>query len=309
VRETSKETPLEQQKKSSGSAKSKHWANEQRIKLLNVACHTPRIEELTIQRKNKETFQIKPTIHIVLSQPYGTFKTTLYSILSGSYGYKEHPFVYVSKVTAAGIQGSIDQKSREVVCPLPYEAKHGTLFIDEFNPKPEEARDVTNAFLEFLEYETVNKRIGYKVKKDTVDEARQFSVQGGFLKYWGLRENVIIATMRNIRKSHETFYRAFLSRCVPIVVQWKIKDMKAIDDDPSKLFKRICFDVKPKRFVPFEDYKQIRDFVDKYEGYLKVGDYFRTVNDCVRAFAVIGRHDFDLYEYICLCRIYSALRY
>jgi hypothetical protein len=268
-------------------------SNQKRIELLNIACHTPKINNLTIERKNGATLSLRPTIHQFYSIPFGGLKSTLMKLVEKCYSGSQ-PIRYCADATSAGIQGSIDQKSREYVPPIAYLCKQGTLLIDEFNLNPNVAADVVRSLLSLLEDEIVARKMGIVGKKSI--EKKDIFCKHGWLIYRDLRTNVIFGTMKNILKNRKTFYNALVSRCVPIRIEPSIEVLETFDDNPKALFQYIGYKIHTEINVSNREYIKIRNFVKKYDVSPQL--FFRTLNDCVRIYAIVGKHDYDLYDFV-----------
>jgi len=268
--------------------------NMKRIELLNIACHTPKIKNLQIEKLDGSLLTLRPTIHQYYSVDFGGLKTTLFKLVKKAYG-----GFYCADATSAGIQGSIDQKTREYVPPIAYLCKGKTLIIDEFNLNPNTAAETVKSLLSLLEDEVVSRKMGIVGKKPI--ETEDVYCKHGWMQYKNLRCNVILGTMKNIRKARRQFYSALVSRTVPIRITQTIEVLKSFDDYPQTLFHKINYDVPEEIRVSNKEYLFIRSVVEGYK-IVSPQQFFRTINDCVRVYAVLGKHDLDLYDFIVRAR-------
>lgn len=273
-------------------------------KLLNVSCKSVEIYRLMVQQSEKVNAPIRPTMHLLLSGKAGSFKSKLYKMLgSAFYKYKVHPMEWISDATAAGIAGSIDTvaKQRVLVYPVGYHAKFGTLFIDELNLNPKEKQEALRHLLTFLEDEKTARKLGISLKEPIYDEVNCFSSRDGIIKFWNLRCNVILATMRDIRFANSNnYYNALLTRAIPIIIDFERMDLLAILKDQDLLFHNLNY--QPEKLVQIkqEDFDMMAKMVFE-DKEIPFSHTVRCLNNMFRCLAVIGHHDMDLYNYIMNC--------
>lgn len=278
--------------------------DEKRNLLLNLSCYSSAIKSLKIERKNGELFTLRPTIHVYICSKFGLQKSTIFERIEEAFDMVGHPVKTLSDLTAASVKGTIDQKTRELIYPTAWYCKGGSLLVDEFNLLPNQASDIVKSFLTLLENEKVERRISLKEKESfKTDDVYCFD---GWLKFRHLRCNVIFATMKNIKKNREMFFSGLVSRCVPIFLNSTVDKLIEFDDDPNRLFHKVEYGFPKEITVPFKEYDVIRGTVLQYE--VQPQMFFRTLNDCVRCYAVLKEHDFDLYDYIITSRNWNLAK-
>jgi hypothetical protein len=220
---------------------------------------------------------------------------------------KEHPTLYVTSPSPSGIMGTIEKDLKDIVPPLAY--MYRTLLIDEFNVDPITRSELISAFLPILENEISSRKLGIKTMKkleSQLKDKEDVIVKNGILQFSNLRCNHVFATMKNIKKNQSPFYAALLGRTIPVLMDWTRQDLITLDDNPELHFYKIDLEFDRNLKVEYGDYVKIRDFVDSYTS-LHKSCFLRTVNDCVRCFAILGKYDFDLYDYIVRSRMLFAI--
>jgi len=263
--------------------------------LLNIAAHSVKIEELVIEEPSSK-YQLRPTLHIFLSAPFGHGKSTLLKQLMAAY-----PSVLLTHVTVPGLIGSIDRSSKMIIPAAAWEARRKLLILDEYtSTRPSQVGEI---LLQLLEDQRYSRKIAlYSANHEEIDGGLYFKVRDGCIDL-RTRFSAIIATMKNPKKAREYSFKALLSRTIPLIYSLDKSDFDEILDG-KPLFKKMSFRINDKAIVRLEDYKHIREVLnDVYDGLRgnkeKLNEvYLRTVGDCCRVFAVLGRHNDELYEKI-----------
>ena len=276
-----------------------------RNKLLNFSIVSAEAhEKITVKRKSsEELLEIRPTLHLFPITPFGETKTTLADRISKHCATREHhPYFKVSGVTAPAIAGSIDEKFR-VVPPLCAQFLNGTMIVDEFNTNPVDKSNAIGAALDVLESEESSRAMGRKPTKPCKNSGSgiQYEVTNGRIHFKGLRCNWIFLSAKYLQMNRSLPMAMLVSRTVPIWFDPSWEDLNAIDNDPDLLFKPLNLIAPKMETIDNPTYLEIREYVQKT---LKLNQipksyYFRTVNDCVRAYVFNGyEHDWGFYDYI-----------
>jgi hypothetical protein len=282
-------------------------AYECRNKLLNISIVSAEARDfITVKRKNsEEPLQIRPTLHLTQITPFGELKTTTANRIEKfiKENRPEHPYFKVSSITAPAIAGSIDEKCR-VIAPLCANFLNGTLIVDEFKTNSTEKSDAIGAALDVLENEESSRALARKPKKPLKNEQKakvQYEIENGRLHFWGLRCNWIFLTAKHLEMNRSLPMAMLLSRTVPIKFTPSWDELKAIDDNPDLLFRPLNLKLPKLETIENAVYLEIRNYVEKHlrENNVPPSYFFRTVNDCVRAYVFEGyQHDWQLYDYI-----------
>jgi hypothetical protein len=278
-----------------------------RNKLLNISIVSAEASDfITVKRKSSsEPLLIRPTLHITQITPFGELKTTTANRIAEyiQEHRKGHPFYKVSSVTAPAIAGSIDEKFR-VTPPLSANFLNGTIIVDEFKTNSTEKSDAIGAALDAVENEESSRAMARQPKtplKSSPKEAIQYEIKNGRLHFWGLRCNWIFLTAKHLEMNRSLPMAMLLSRTVPIKFNPSWEELKAIDDNPDLLFKSLNLQLPKLETIDNPIYLEIRDYVEKNLRQNKIPPnyFFRTVNDCLRAYVFSGyQHDWNLYDYI-----------
>lgn len=153
--------------------------------------------------------------------------------------------------------------------------------------------------LQLFEDQHYSRKIAsYSTELNEIEDDLFFKVKDGNIEL-KTRFVAIIATMKNINKAREYTFRALLSRTVPIRYEMSKEEIDQILDGKI-LFKKEEYNVKPEVTIKTEDYNHIRKILDDeiHNSKSKSIEQIlaRTVGDCVRIFAVLGKHDDELYR-------------
>lgn len=278
-----------------------------RNKLLNISIISAEAQDyIRVKRKaSAELLEIRPTLHLTQITPFGELKTTTANRISKFIkdSRYNHPFYKVSSVTAPAIAGSIDEKFR-VTPPLCANFLNGTVIVDEFKTNSTEKSDAIGAALDVIENEESSRATARKPKKpqESRPESKiQYEIRNGRLRFWGLRCNWIFLTAKHLEMNRSLPMAMLLSRTVPIKFSPSWEELKAIDDDPNLLFRPLNLRVPKLETVDNSTYLEIRDYIEKNlrKNSVPQNYFFRTVNDCVRAYVFsCYQHDWSIYDYI-----------
>lgn len=267
--------------------------------LLNVSCYSSRLKGIRIKRKNGTYLELVPSLHLYLYSKFGLQKSTIFDRIEKGFKDNKHPVISVSELTAASVVGTIDRSTGEIIFPAAYYARNGILLVDEFNLNPNQSSSIVKSFLTLLSHEKVERRISLKEKEPIMTP--DIYCNNGWLRFKNLRCAVIFATMKNVKKNREAFFSGLLSRCVPISINSDVEDLIKFDDNPDLLFHKLDLEIPKGRVnFSFKEYEKIREYVKTYDILPEL--FLRTLNDCVRACAVLGKHDEELSDYIITSR-------
>jgi hypothetical protein len=235
--------------------------------------------------------EIRGNIHLFLRADTGNFKSTILKEL-GSY-FKVDT---LELITSAGLVGTID-KNQNVIPGEAWRIRNKLLLLDEFNVEGE--NNSVQPLLSLLEDQKYKKAIGRMTNEQKeVDGDLYFEVKKGELRMKS-RFSCVICSMRKIEKNRSMNIEALLSRCVVIPYSLENKEIEQVMNGHQLLTIKKCPFKKTFDFtVKAKDYKRIMECVKSYPGLDMQSQYARTVGDCCRAFAVLGKHDDQTYYLI-----------
>ena len=146
-----------------------------------------------------------------------------------------------------------------------------------------------------LEFPYFKKPIGYRCNDfKAKDKDLHFQVKNNQIEC-KTRFSLILNTMQDLRNKSSVYLNALKSRCLVIGHTPSVDDLKKFARDGTFYrFKKIT--VRPKVSISDKDYEHILQVVE--EGLKNAENYLRTVGDCCRAFAVLGKHDDEMYNII-----------
>lgn len=259
--------------------------------LVNISLASAKIRKLVLQEEKSDK-NIRPSIHLLLISPIGSLKSTLLEAIGS-----EVNQTVMTEITQAGLIGTIDKGTHQVIPAKVWECRNSLLLIDEFKI----ARYDWQVFLQLLESQTWAKKIGlFSVGLNETDGDLFFRVNSGNIEL-KTRFASIIATMKRLEYQRGQGFRAFVSRCIPYVYSFDSTDIDNILTGIS-LFDKKEFSVKQEVIIKKKDYKKIRSFVSKEIIKIKCPEFhknelkMRTVCDCCRIFAVFGKHNLTWYK-------------
>lgn len=257
--------------------------------ILNVACSSARIQKLQVDRPESGLESMRPQIHLFLSAPKASFKS---SMLTKAQSF--HGGVYQIGITYPALVGTVDKNSGELTDSLAWNARDSILFVDEF-VSAERKDQLIKAFLPLLTEQTYTRSIGLKsIDKSSSSHGNYYRVHKGRIEL-KVRFAGIFASMYSLKMfakyiSHE----ALLDRCIPI--QYEVTNEnrddvargKAIFNfEPYACPKEVTIDRKDfERVYAFWKEKSVKD--------LDV----RALDDCLRVFAVTQEHQNPIYRFV-----------
>ena len=245
------------------------------------------IRTITItQEKGQKA--LRGNMHLFLRADSGNFKSTILTEL-GDYFKVDR----IELITSAGLVGTID-KNMNAIPGECWRVRNKLLLLDEFNVEGD--NNCIQPLLPLLEDQMFKKSIGRMVIDMTEkDKDLFFQVKKGELKV-KTRFSCVICSMKKIEKNRSINLNALLSRCIVIPYELRDDEIRDIMNGHKLLNIEKCQFKKPfDVHISREDYKKIMDAVDSYPGLNVKKQYARTIGDCCRAFAVLGKHDFGVY--------------
>jgi len=245
------------------------------------------LKSVTIkQEKGEKT--IRGNMHLFLRADSGNFKSTILKEL-GEY-FKVNT---IELITSAGLVGTID-KNMNVIPGECWRIRNKLLLLDEFNVDGDNS--CTAPLLSLLEDQKYKKAIGRMANElKEKDKDLFFEVKKGEICV-KTRFSCVICSMKKIGKNRSVNMEALLSRCIVIPYELEDNEVKQIMNGSKLLNMEKCPFKKPFDVtISKDDYKVIMDSVDSYPQLNMKKQYARTVCDCCRAFAVLGKHDEQVY--------------
>lgn len=263
--------------------------------IINLAIASARLKGILIHEPHKE-FNLRPQIHVLIAGDKGSNKSTVLNEV-GSY-FKIQPYNDVSK---AGLTGTIDKSTHQYIEGLAWTARNKVLILDEFEfTHHHETKPILN---DLLSYTEGNQTFGKKISTQSIDISKKegelyLRVKNGAIE---IKTNfaLIIGTMdkmawRNIKLN------ALKSRCIPINWMPDFDVIYAVAiGQPIFKYKNLISRLSKKDLlieISQKDYMIIYDFVK-----MRCDDkslFLRVLNDVCRVFAVLGKHEFVVYELV-----------
>jgi hypothetical protein len=262
-------------------------------KLVNIAAHSVKIKKL-ITKEPYRDYEMRPQLHLLISAPFGEMKSTILREISQLY-----PSKIVTDLTFPSLVGSIDRTTKQIIPAAVWECRNKLMLLDEYTATRESL--VTRALLQLLEDQYYSRKIAtYSADLNEEENDLFFKVKSGSIEV-KTRFSCIIATMRDIRRIREQIFQALISRCIPIRYEMGKEEINQVLEG-RKLISHENHDVKEVVEISTEDYKHIKEVVNGEIEMSNIGNakqvLARTIGDCCRIFAVLGKHDEKLYRTI-----------
>lgn len=276
-------------------------------RILNIACASSTIITLQVKEKFK-TQPIRPQLHVLLQSRPGALKTTILEEIG--HAYNVTPYSYV---THAAMIGSIDRTTGQVIPGVVWESRKRPLLLDEFRSGERGDAGAIDVLLGVLESGHYKRKIAILGQNfEDADGALYFRVKNGEIEVQ-TRFPCIIATMKNLDMSRSDKVRALLTRCIP--VRYDLPD-DVVDAalQGSQIYHLHKLNPAREVIINQRDYDiaihTAREIRAIKRGFKE--NYTRAVGDLCRIFAVLGRHDLELYRLVCYlragCYIEEAIR-
>lgn len=264
------------------------------ILLSNISASSINIQKIVVNPPEGNAFEIRPTFHLTLSSPPHNYKTTIMKNLVKFYGGK----IY-DNITSPALRGTIDTKTREVVNSIAWESSGQLLVIDEF--KPDRHGDIYSPVLKLMEDEEYRFALGHKSQstrpkhKTTRGFQSEYQVKNNSINIKA-RSVYIFGTMHSLSFFKKTIQGKALADRNGVFIEYEIHDSlrHAINRGEIQPFRYIDYGVRAKVIISREDYEIIDNYAfehsEKYNS--------RLLMNLLRMFAVIGKHDFHLYDLV-----------
>ena len=258
-------------------------------KLVNLAIASAKVKSLILEEE-KSNISIRPQINILIHGGIGSTKSTMLKEISK----KINCPLPITDMTFPALVGSIDKQTRQIIPAMSWECRNTIMLMDEFSMD----NQVTgNALLQLTEGGEYSRKLSmWSMPSEDKCEELYFKAHNGTISI-KTRFSLIFATMRNVEYTQSKLLKALISRCLVIPYYPVKQELQNIaDGNPSFFYKEII----PKEkevFIKKSDYNKIKSFVDSKD--IDMNNYLRTIGDLCRIYAVLGKHDEELYNLIC----------
>jgi hypothetical protein len=258
-------------------------------KLINLAIASAKVKSLVLEEE-KSNVSIRPQINILIHGGIGSTKSTMLKEISK----KINCPLPITDMTFPALVGSIDKQTRQIIPAMSWECKNTLMLMDEFSM---DNQITGNAILQLAEGGEYSRKLSmWSMPTEDKCEDLFFKAHNGTISI-KTRFSLIFATMRNVEYTQSKLLKALISRCL-VIPYYPVKaELENIaNGNPSFFYKEII----PKEkdvFIKKSDYNKIKKFVDESD--VDMNNYLRTIGDCCRVYAVIGKHDEELYTLIC----------
>lgn len=266
--------------------------NKEISTFINLVIASVKIKKLTIIEPQQKK-DIRPQIHLIIMADSGSAKSTILHQIAEITGCNPP----IMNMTAAGLIGTVDSSTKQVLPAHAWECRDSIMLIDEFKTSRKE-NDPIDPQLALFEHGFYSKKFGLLCHTPALkSNGNLFQVSDGRLTIKS-RFAAIMATMRMLEHSIKPEVQALVSRCIPYRIN-PAQMMTIVEKiaEGHQLFTYHQYEVKKEVFIKLEDYKKIVYIVKDMHVDHKV--FLRAIGDCCRTFAVLGQHDESLYRLIC----------
>jgi len=268
---------------------------EQISLLINLSIASAKLRFIKI-KENDSDYNMRPQIHIILAGSQGSCKSTILTEVARHFNNKP-----VMEFTDASMVGSIEKELKRFVPGASWEFRNSILPLDEFEFTDRSRRPVKviGKLLSLSEGEQYfQKRIGIFSQEFNEKDGDLFcKCKNGVIE---VKSNfaLLIGTMDGL-SFFNTQLLALKSRCIPIKWEpgWDVLLNIAHGNPIFRYYDySVNFNDHDHIVISNKDYNKILNIVkDK----IKKPDLFlRTLGDLCRVFAIIQKHDLDLYDLI-----------
>jgi len=251
------------------------------------------VKSLAVKLHSGNIRLFRPSIHMFWYSPSGSGKSEVLNAI----GLIRQIPVY-SNLTYPSLVGSID-KNMNFIPSGAWEIRDNVFLIDEFRASYDES-DFLDAMNRLWENQSYSRKLGricppltekykdlyLKVKDGTISIKTRFSsITASMYNYGGYSK-----TSQQVR--------ALMSRCLPVSFVPSKGFLSQLAEGELPLNISVNKKVKPLDVhIGIEDYRKIKDTVDTYPG-LQDNVYLRSIGDLCRVYAIVGRHNYELYKTI-----------
>lgn len=256
-------------------------------RLINISIATSKIRELKVGSE-----YIRPQLHCIIYGALGSGKSRIINEVGNSL--KVHPIIDFSKAT---LFGSVDKNTGMLNPPVIWQCRNSCLLIDEFTFVSNSPHSISllQGLLPILEIPRFVKKVGLRINEvSEKDKDLYLKAKDGTIDC-KTRFVMILDTMMDLRARHSNWIDALISRCLVIPHYPNLDDLKKLSRDGT-FYEFKDLKVKPVVIIKKKDYAKILEVV---ESIIKEPQaYLRSVGDCCRVFAVLRRHDENIYRNI-----------
>ena len=259
----------------------------QLCKLLNISIATAKIKTLCV-----DSTYIRPQLHCIIYGALGSGKSNiLYEV---GEVLKTSPIIDFSRAT---LFGTIDKNTGMLNTPAIWQCRNSCLLIDEFTfiANSPHSVNMLQGLLPILENPRFIKKVGLRVNDVSEKDKDLFlRVKDGTIDC-KTRFVMIIDTMMDLRSRTSQWIDALVSRCLVIPHYPSLDDLKnLVRGGTFYEFKNYSVDSDIK--ISKKNYNKIIEIVEA--NVKKPQAYLRSVGDCCRVFAVLKKHDENIYKLI-----------
>ena len=257
--------------------------------IINITLASAQIEKITI-KENFGDWDSRSNINLFIYGQIGSTKSTLLKQIAKQTK-SRNPY---TDMTYPALIGSVDKMTRQLIVGACWNCRNKLMLLDEFNFSKKNKDDL-RALLQLIEGGEYSKKLAsFSSPIEEKDKDLFYNFKDGDFDI-KTRFSLIIATMKYPYTSQNQEVQALVSRSITIPFYPDRKILKEIaHGKPLFKFK----DLAPKEkniIISKANYNKILDYVD---GKSKSDNFLRIIGDCVRVFAVVGKHRFDLYDLI-----------
>jgi len=257
--------------------------------LINIAIATSKIKKIIVEEISGN-WDLRTNINIFIYGSIGSTKSVLLNEISKKINCLQ-PF---TDLTYPALIGSIDKLTRQLLIGACWECRNSIMLLDEYN-LTKRTKDDIRALLQLIEGGKYNKKLAsFSAPTTKKDNDLYYSFENGTFNI-KTRFSLILATMKYPYTSQNSEVKAFVSRSIVIPFYPNKQELINVAKGyPIFTYKNLT----PKKLeilVKKKDYKIILNYISNRSTEL---NFLRILGDCVRIFAVLDKHRFDLYDLI-----------
>lgn len=257
---------------------------------INIALVSSKLKRIIVHQKFGIFEKYHPNINLIIHGKIGSTK----SILLGQISEKSNCPEAETEVTLPALVGTIDKSTKQILTGFCWECKNSLMLLDEFDFGKRKKDDI-RALLQLSEGGKYRRRLGaFSNPLFEQEDDLYYKFKNGSFNI-KTRYSLILATMKYPYTSQNQEFQALVSRSIAIPLYPNKKFLKKISDGDA-IFQYKDLKLKSDEIeISQEDYEKVRDYV-----FNSTDDFnlLRIVGNCIKIFAVLGKHREDLYDFV-----------
>lgn len=258
-------------------------------KICSIVCASAHMKEISLPNEHKT----RGNIHLVISGGIGLGKSTVLYMMA------DHLGIPVSSgISKANLLGSVDKNTGMFIEPSIWRCRNNAYMMDEIELPTNDKQDyngLTKSFLALLENPIIDRKMGFRSNDFKKKDKDLYCIVKDNTISCKTRFSFIATTMFDPYRGWSKLRTAMVTRCLILEFNFSREDIFYI------LRNKHVFHIDPTPIpkdpkIDEKTYEELLFYVEKSP---IPSDYImRTVLDLCRFYAILGKHDNEIYDYI-----------